>query len=61
MAFVAGFAILNLVLFMPGLSGLFGVEYMNTFYLMVIYGCSLVNLFTIQFIRFLEEKIGKKR
>lgn len=61
MAFVAGFFILNFVLFMPRLSGLFGVKYMNTFYLMVIYGCSLVNLFTIQLIRFLAEKIGKKR
>ena len=60
LAFVAGFAILNLVLFAPGLSSLFGVEYMNSFYLAVIYGCSVLNLFEIQFIKFIADKIRKR-
>lgn len=56
-AFLTGFAVLNLVLFVPGLKELFGVVPVTLPMLAVIYACSALNLFEIQLLKFIVEKI----
>ncbi len=58
-AFLTGFAVLNLVLFVPGLKDLFGVVPVTLPMLAVIYGCSVLNLFEIQLLKLIVEKIRK--
>lgn len=58
-AFLTGFAVLNLVLFVPGLKDLFGVVPVTLPMLAVIYACSVLNLFEIQLLKWMVEKTGK--
>lgn len=58
-AFLAGFVALNMVLFVPGLTGLFGVAPLSLPMLGVIYGCAVANLFEIQLLKFILQKIKK--
>lgn len=58
-AFLAGFVVLNLVLFVPGLKDLFGVAPLSLSMLGVIYGCAIANLFEIQLLKLIVEKAKK--
>ena len=50
-AFVLGFVLLNAVLLVPAFAPFFRVEMVSTYQLMIIYLCSLLNLFEIQIIK----------
>lgn len=58
-AFFIGFLLLNIVLLVPGLQGMFKVAPLSPKLLLTIYGLSLSNLFEVQFVKLFESKIFK--
>lgn len=59
-AFLAGFLLLNLVLLIPALEGLFQTTGITGAGILMIYGFSLLSFFENQFIRWIRENIHKK-
>lgn len=59
-AFFVGFVLLNSVLLIPGLQGLFSVAPLSIDLLLAVYGLAVSNLFIIQFIKFLKSKFAGK-
>lgn len=59
-AFFVGFILLNSVLLIPGLQSIFSVTPLDTNMILIIYGLSLLNLFIIQFIKFIRSRIEVK-
>lgn len=59
-AFILGFVLLNSVLLIPGLQGVFEVTAIGTKHLFMIYGLAIVNLVVIQLAKLIESKVLSK-
>jgi len=59
-AFLIGFVLLNAVLLIPGLQGVFEVTSIGTKHLFMVYGLALVNLIVIQLVKLFELKVLNK-
>ncbi len=60
-AFVTGFLLLNLVLFVPGLQCVFKVAPLNLWQIGCVYGLSVLNLLVIQLLKLIKGKTEKDR
>ena len=60
-AFFAGFVLINLVLIMPGLQGLFKVQTLDVMQLMTVWGLSLASLLVIQILKGIRVLIKSAR